>query len=388
MLDTALARLDHPDYRIYVGTYANDPATIAVVAAVAAVAAHDDRVRLVIGNDPGPTTKAANLNVIWHALARDEATEGARARAVVLHDAEDVVHPQELRIFDRLIGAYSAVQLPVLPLVQRGSRLVSGHYCDEFAEAHAKQLVVRQALGAGLPLAGVGCAISREALEGVAATRGGDPFDAQSLTEDYELGLHVAVLGGRSILARIREYPGGPLVAVHAYFPARLEAAVRQKARWMVGIALAGWDRTGWGSRFALGDHWMRMRDRRGPISVLVLAVAYLALLATGLSWLGHTVSGTPAAPVALPAAVLIANAAVLIWRLAMRAGFTTAAYGWREGLWSIPRALVGNLIALFAAQRAMKRYIAMLRGAPIIWDKTAHEFPPLDRQRTPGGAT
>lgn len=377
MLGTALARLDHPDYRIYVGTYPNDPATIA---AVEAVAARDRRVRLVVGNVSGPTTKAANLNTIWHALADEEQGDGIRTRAIVLHDAEDVVHAQELRIFDRLIGSYHAVQLPVLPMVQRGSRLVSGHYCDEFAEAHAKQLLVRQGLGAGLPLAGVGCAISREALEAVAASRGGDPFDAHSLTEDYELGLHIAALGGRSILARVRETRGGPLIAVRAYFPATLDAAVRQKARWMVGIALAGWDRIGWGHRFALGDHWMRMRDRRGPIAVVVLAAAYLALVASALAGLAHATLEVPRLPLTIPAWVLIANAVLLIWRLGMRAGFTVAAYGWREGVWSVPRALVGNYIALLAARRAIMRYIAMLNGAPLRWDKTAHAFPVFER--------
>ncbi len=377
MLDTALARIDYPDYRIYVGTYPNDPAT---VDAVSAVAARDDRVRLVTGASPGPTTKAANLNELWHALADDDLAEGVRARAIVLHDAEDVVHPKELRIFDRLIGQYSVVQLPVLPIVQPRSPLISGHYCDEFAEAHAKQLVVRQALGVGLPLAGVGCAISREALEAVAALRGGNPFDATSLTEDYELGLHVAALGGRSILARVHETQGGPLVAVRAYFPATLDAAVRQKARWMVGISLAGWDRIGWGNRFAFGDHWMRMRDRRGPIAVVVLAAAYLALVASALSWLAHAALDVPTLPLAIPIPVLIANAALLIWRLGMRFGFTAAAYGWREGLWSVPRALVGNIIALLAARRAMMRYLAMLNGAPLRWDKTAHVFPAPER--------
>jgi adsorption protein B len=37
--------------------------------------------------------------------------------------------------------------------------MISGHYCDEFAEAHGKFMPVRQKLGASLPLAGVGCAI-------------------------------------------------------------------------------------------------------------------------------------------------------------------------------------------------------------------------------------
>ena len=378
MLRASLARFDHPDYRLYVGTYPNDRATID---AVAAVAADDARVRLIIGSRDGPTTKADCLNTLWRALehdeARDEARGGVRAAAVVLHDAEDVVHPGELRVFDALIGDYAVVQLPVLPLIDPTARLVSGHYADEFAEAHAKSLVVRQALGAGLPLAGVGCAIERGILDRIAAAQGGVPFDAESLTEDYELGLRIAGLGGRGVLARVRAGAGGPLVAVRAFFPATLDAAVRQKARWMTGIALAGWDRIGWGAPRDWREHWMRMRDRRAPMAVLVLAVAYLALVAWGASLVLHAATGVAAPPV--PGAVeasLRVNAVLLGWRLASRAVFTGHAYGWREALWSLPRAFVGNLVALLAARRAVTAYVRSLRGEALAWDKTRHMYP------------
>lgn len=375
MLEASLARFDHPDYRIYVGTYPNDPGTID---AVASVAERDPSVRLVVGPVNGPTTKAACLNTIWHALIRAEAADGpgVRARAIVIHDAEDVVHPGELRIFDRLIGPHAAVQLPVLPLVDRGSRLVSGHYIDEFAEAHAKQLVVREALGAGLPLAGVGCAIAREALESIATARGGDPFDAQSLTEDYELGLAIATLGGSSVLARVPERRGGPIVAVRAFFPATVEAAVRQKARWMTGIALAGWDRIGWARPLQFSEHWMRMRDRRAPIAVMVLGAAYLALFAWPLSQALHWLDGGAPQPLPIARWLLLVNIALLIWRLVMRMLFTGLACGPVEAILALPRAIVGNVIALLAARRAISRYIALLRGQPLVWDKTAHAFP------------
>ncbi|RUN75834.1 glycosyl transferase family protein [Sphingomonas sp. TF3] len=376
MLRTCLARFDHPDYRIYVGTYPNDLPTIA---AVAEVAADDDRIRLVIGPNDGPTTKADCLNALWATLLRDEQREQIRVAAVELHDAEDMVHPGELRVIDALIGRYAAVQLPVLPLVDGKARLVSGHYADEFAEAHGKNLVVRQALGAGLPLAGVACAIERGMLERIAAARGGMPFDADSLTEDYELGLHIAELGGRGAFARVRERPGGPLVAVRAYFPATLQAAVRQKSRWMTGIALAGWDRMGWARPLDLHEHWMRMRDRRAPISVLVLAIAYVALVAWGASRLGHALLDGGGLPLSDPmVGVLHVNAVLLLWRLVSRAAFTGAAYGWREAVWSLPRAFVGNLIALLAARRAMVAYVASLRGTALRWDKTQHIFPDL----------
>ena len=385
MLRASLVRFDHPDYRLYVGTYPNDRATIA---AVADVAADDRRVRLVIGAHDGPTTKADCLNTLWRALQREEARDGGRAAAVVLHDAEDVVHPGELRVFDALIGTYAVVQVPVLPLIDPAATLISGHYADEFSEAHAKNLVVRQALGAGLPLAGVGCAIDRAMLDRIAAAQGGLPFDAGSLTEDYELGLRIAGLGGAGVLARVRERPGGPLVAVRAFFPATLDAAVRQKARWMTGIALAGWDRIGWTRTLDWREHWMRMRDRRAPLAVLVLAVAYVALVAWGASQLVHAVAGVPAPPLSRPMEVLLrVNATLLGWRLASRALFTGQAYGWREALWSLPRVLVGNLVALLAARRAVTAYVRALRGGTLIWDKTAHVFPDDAIARKPSDA-
>ena len=374
MLRTALARFDHPQYRIYVGTYPNDPATIDAVVSVAEM---DDRVRLVIGSQEGPTTKAHCLNVIWHALLRDEISEGVRAKAVVIHDAEDVVHPGELRIFDALIDRHWIVQLPVHPLIDPRARLVSGHYGDEFAESHAKQLVVRQALGAGLPLAGVGCAIRRECLMQIADMRGGAPFDASSLTEDYELGLQIAGLGGSGVFARVAEVPGGLPVAVRAYFPSRLEAAIRQKSRWMIGISLAGWDRIGWGKPHDWREHWMRMRDRRAPLAVLVMIIAYLAVVLWFLSMTLHAVSGLPIPMMSTGLSVLLGvNATLLVWRLGVRATFTGRTYGKSQALWSLPRAFVGNIIVMVAAQRALIRYAGMLRGAAPRWDKTAHVFP------------
>ncbi len=372
MLRSALARYDHANYRIYVGTYPNDPATIAQVADVAR---DDGRVRLVIGGRPGPTTKADCLNTLWRALLADEAA-GAAVAAVVLHDAEDVVHPDELRIFAACLRDHDAVQLPVLPLADPRSPLIAGHYLDEFAAAHGQALVVRQALGAALPFAGVGCAIRRDMLGRIAESRGGTPFDETSLTEDYELGLTVAALGGRSRFLRQRD-ADGRLIAVRAFFPATLDAAVRQKARWMIGIALAGWDRTGWARGAGIGEHWMRMRDRRATLAIPVLGVAYLALVSWGASLSVHLVAGTAMPmPEGAMRGLLAINAGLLGWRLAMRMMLTGRAHGPVQALLSLPRVFAANLVALLAARRALAQYIRMLRGARIAWDKTAHHFP------------
>jgi len=379
MLSAALDRYDHDDYRIYVGLYPNDHGTID---AAKRVADHDSRVRLVIGSRDGPTTKADCLNTLWHALRLDDARQGRNSKAIVLHDAEDVVHAQELHVFDSLIDRYEVVQLPVLPLVNRGARLVSGHYADEFAESHAKQIIVRTALGAAMPLAGTGCAIRPAMLAKIAQARNGDPFDASSLTEDYELGIRLAEIGARGIFARVAVDGAGTVVTVRAYFPGTMAESIRQKTRWMTGIALAGWDRTGWARPYALTDHWMRMRDRRAPLAVLILAVAYLAIPVWGVSLILHGVLGEarPYTDRANPlmTGMLMINTALLGWRLAIRMLFTGRSYGLREAIWSLPRFFVGNLVSLVAAPRAVLRYIGMLRGATPVWDKTRHEFPDL----------
>ncbi|WP_100207586.1 glycosyl transferase family protein [Sphingomonas elodea] len=385
MLRAMLARWGAGPYRIYVGTYPNDPDTIA---AVAGIAAEDRRVRLVVGPRPGPTTKADCLNALWRALARDEAVEAAAPpfTAIVLHDAEDVVHPQELAVYAGWIEHHAAVQLPVAPLRQPGSPLVSGHYLDEFAQSHGVTLLVRQMLGASLPLAGVGCAIRCDVLRRIAAHRG-QPFDATSLTEDYELGLSLREMGERCAFVRVAEAPGGGPVAVRAYFPGTVATAVRQKARWMTGIALAGWDRMGWGARWDLGDHWMRMRDRRVTLAMPVLAIAYAALLFWGLSLLLHAWTGTsPPAFEPWLAAGLGINLALLGWRLLVRVAVVSRIHGAGEGLWAAPRMLVANYIGLLAARRALVLYVRLLLGGTLRWDKTAHQFPLSFAAGTPAG--
>ena len=371
MLSAALARYRYDDYLIFAAAYPNDRETID---AIARVAERDARVRLVLNPQAGPTTKADNLNAAWSAIEREETARARPFAAVMLHDAEDMVHPDELTVCAALISEADVVQLPVLPLVNPAAPFVSGHYADEFAESHGKQMVIRAALGAGMPLAGTGCAVSTAMLRRIAASRGGLPFDGASLTEDYELGLAVAALGGRGVFARYLADNGEP-VAVRAYFPGEFTAAARQKARWMVGIALAGWDRTGWGRAPHLTDHWMRMRDRRAPLAVLVLAAAYLALLAWAVADILHVWSGQPV-PAMAPAWLLGFNLAMLGWRMAMRVAFTTRDYGWREGWRALPRFLVGNTVALAAAPRALATYLPMLFGVPPVWDKTEHEFP------------
>jgi adsorption protein B len=368
MLRATVQRIDYPDYRLFVGYYRNDPATAAAIASV-----RDDRVEAVQVYVDGPTTKADCLNHLYDALVAYEAASGRSAKAVVLHDAEDVVHPLELQTFDRLIDRAAVIQLPVLPLVDESSRWIAGHYCDEFAEAHIKELVVREAVGAAIPLAGVGCAIARKPLAELAGRQEGKPFAGTSLTEDYELGLRIGALGLKTMFVRIPARAGErSVVASRGHFPATLGSAVRQKARWLGGIALSGWDRLGWSG--GLGERWMRLRDRRGPLAAVLLLAAYAAALMWSQIWLAEAL-GAPIKARLDPtlATLLTINGWLLAWRVLMRACFTTSAYGLAEGLLSIPRVVVGNVVAMLAAARALSLHMG---GGAKRWDKTRHIFP------------
>lgn len=365
-------------YRIYVGCYANDPASIRTVIAAAS---RGHQIRLVLCDRSGPTTKADCLNSLWRALSRDELAGGYKAKAIILHDAEDYVHPLELRVYDYLIERAAAVQLPVIPIAVPGSAWVSGHYCDEFAEAHGKSLVVREAVGASVPLAGVGCAIERNRLGRIAIARNGDPFDAGSLTEDYELGLGLGADGGKVIFARMLD-EDGKLVGTRACFPDTFEAAARQKARWMTGIALAGWDRLGWRGGFS--EIWMRLRDRKAVFAAIVLTAAYLCIALT-VMLIGLDRAGLYAAPQMSMSvrALLLVTLILLVWRIIVRFAFVWSLHGSGQAFLSIPRSIVANIIGIVAARRACGNYLRLMFGGTLCWDKTTHaHFPEKASQR------
>lgn len=378
----------HRDLRLYVGCYGNDPATIAAAMQAASDLCRQadprdsggpggDRLRIVIHDRPGPSTKADCLNRLHRALRDDERRSGRLFSCVVFHDAEDMVDPAGLALLDEAIadGADFA-QLPVEPMPQPDSRWLGSHYCEEFAEAHGKAMVVRGALGAALPAAGVGCAISRRALHQLSRKRlDGSPFDATSLTEDYEMGIAVAAMGGVSRFVRARG-EDGRFIATRAYFPAKLSHAVRQKTRWVHGIALQGWDRIGWNG--SLAEIWMRLRDRRGPLTALVLMAGYVLLCVTALLWAAQSAGAAPAMALSPVLQWLVgANLVAFFWRAAWRFGFTAQTHGVIEGLRALLRIPLTNVIAILAGRRAIFAYARTLGGRAIEWDKTPHQTHP-----------
>ncbi len=352
-------------HTIFVGCYPNDAETQNAVQQGNAANVH-----IAICPENGPTTKADCLNALWRAMRLQEDEQDHRFTAIILHDAEDVVHPLELDVYRFFTHRFGLVQIPVMPLADPQSRWIAGHYLDEFAESHRKDMVIREAIGASLPLAGVGCALSRDLMEAMDRRTPGRPFDDQSLTEDYELGLNATDYGYDGAFIRMQDHHGD-WIAVRAHFPGRLDDAIRQKTRWITGIALAGWDRLGW--RGGIIERWMRYRDRRALFAALALFAAYVVVVVAALAFILGISLPINADPLHT---MLLLSSGLLWWRVLVRFACVAEQYGWREGLYAIPRTVVSNVIAMIAARRAVLFYIRYLRSGILSWDKTSHSFP------------
>ena len=382
------------NHHIYVGCYPNDNDTIKKVIIAAQ---SNPNVSLILCNKDGPTTKADCLNNLWRAMLRDELNLGMKAKSIILHDAEDRPHPLSLAVFDALICKNDIVQLPVIPVPVSGSPIVSGHYCDEFCESHAKAMIVRELLGAALPLAGVGCAIERNCLGRYALSRDNLPFDINSVTEDYELGINIGIAGRGATMVRMKD-SNGNLIGTRSHFPDTLENAVRQKSRWTLGIALTAWDKLGWSNRRKiqtppmherrayppkhrilqlpsyLAENWMRLRDRKAIFAAFTVFLAYLTALLTGVLFSVEYLGLYKMASLsAMMQNAIFATSAILLWRFIMRSGFCYYHYGFAQACLALPRMITANIISILAARRAVSIYLNHCFGGIIIWDKTEH---------------
>lgn len=387
MLESTATSFDYENYRLFVGCYANDPATRD---RVAAAAARFPVVVPVMLPQDGPTSKADCLNGIYDGIRAREISEQIEFAIFVLHDAEDVVHPLELRLFNFLIPRKDMVQLPVIPLERPLHKFTAGHYLDEFAELHGKDLLVRELLVGHVPSAGVGCAFSRRAVRLMAERRGGLPFNPASLTEDYDFALRLRYFGLSQIFVRFAVTRSGPRrthdrVATREYFPDRFAAACRQKSRWLLGIVFQSMRAHGWRGPWPL--KYALYRDRKGFLTAFLSIIAYLLAAGWILLWLMRARWGaadpfSASFPPVL-AFLLAANGFFLVNRSLQRAVAVLAIYGPAQALMSVPRQVWGNVINCCAGLRAIVLFVRHLRtGQPLSWDKTTHAFPTREELR------
>ena len=124
MIENAISTFEYSNYLIFAGTYPNDPETGREVELVRERFTNVERV---VTPHDGPTSKADCLNWVIQAIKLYEQENGIEFAGIVMHDAEDVVHPLEMRLFNHLIGRFDFIQLPVYPLESRWWRMTSGH---------------------------------------------------------------------------------------------------------------------------------------------------------------------------------------------------------------------------------------------------------------------
>ncbi|MDB4913122.1 MAG: hypothetical protein JWM95_766 [Gemmatimonadetes bacterium] len=377
-------RIDYTNYDFIIGTYPNDDRT---QAAVDLVAGEFPNVIKAITPLPGPTNKADCLNAVIDKLREREEASGERYAFIVMHDPEDVMHPLELKLYSRIFASRRAIEMiqtPIYPFVAKFWEFTAGAYMDEFAEQHTKNLYAREWAETFIPSAGVATAIRREALDRIA--EGDKPFGVQSLTEDYEIGLRVAMEGMLAVFVRqllITNHPDGTVtkdvIATRANFPHTFGTAVRQRTRWILGIVFQARAHFGWVGGWRI--KWMLFHDRKGPWSYGLVTSGYVfvvyVVLYSLVRWFLYPEWDGPVPGGALMGWGLVAGLTMMAHRMVQQVISTTRVYGWRQGLMSIPRHPWATVINLFATVRAMRQFRkAQRENATLAWDHTQHFIP------------
>lgn len=395
MVDHTIEELHYTAYDIYIGVYPNDPPTIREADAL--VARHTNVYRANVGH-PGPTSKADCLNWIIQNVVAREAETGKRYDAFVMHDSEDVIHPLSFKVMNAWLDRADMVQLPVLSMPRPWNALVAGHYMDEFAEWHTKDLVARAHMTRQVPSAGVATALSRRVIDLLNAERNNLPFNTDSLTEDYDIGHRLYEAGFKSAFvryfARVRiTRPDGKrrlrreLVCTREFFPDKMDVSVKQKSRWMLGISFMGWRQLGWTGPIV--HRYFLYRDRKAIWTAPTGMLAYFIVIQWALYWL---ISATVPEAGGLPPlidpqswvwGIVLINFWFLVNRVMHRLIFTGTTHGLKYAVLAPLRMVVGNYIGFLAAARAMRRWIVhLVTSKPITWDKTMHAYPSLEEIR------
>ncbi len=388
MLINTAGTLDYRNYDIFVGTYPNDVATRHEVEKVQEIYSN---IHAVEARHDGPTNKADCLNAVMDDLHAFERSHGVRFEGFVLHDSEDVVHPQSLHYYNYLMPRVQFIQVPVFPLPCRPWQLTAGTYMDEFAENHTKNLRVRELLGHALPSAGVGTAFGRAAIEFLEEQGHTRIFDGASVAEDYQVGLKLAHFKGQKIflqqmVGRAAATTGNgdkpkrlkePL-ATREMFPRTLGAAIRQKSRWVVGVAFQGWSQ-GWTR--SLGDNYFLYRDRKSVLANIAVMLGYVVVVYMLVNQIGGAMGFTVAPSFLAPDEWYIWLVkfvlCVFVWRVANRVYASWHVYGAVHGILALPRVVFSNVLNFLATCRAIGVYTtSRLHGRTLAWAKTSHTFP------------
>ena len=378
VIDNLVASAQYPRelYRVFLGVYPNDGATLAVARALEA--RHGGTVAVAVNSRPGPTSKADNINHTLSLIRGYERDHDVRFASVTIHDAEDVVHPNEFKMTSYLIDDYDALQFPVFPLIRMPrlrlflKTLTTSTYADEFAEHHFRTMVMRDELGF-VPSAGTGFAVGRRVLD---AFGEGELLPEDSLTEDYRLSLTLRMRGFRVhyVLERVPRVDAQgravwDYIATRSLFPSAFRAAVRQKARWVYGITMqsASLGDVFGKSALTFAERTFLYKDLKAKFANFVLLPGY----AVFAYFLVQTLAPQLGLPVMFPLFspswwMCVLLLFMMVERQVLRARALVSVYGWRSMAFSVLlpplfplRLLWGNLINLCATFRAWRQKAA-----------------------------
>jgi adsorption protein B len=315
-----------------------------------------------------------------------EEVQGMLFDTVVLHDAEDLIHPQALSLINRERAHYDMVQVPVLPLPTGFSDVTHGVYIDEFSEFQTIDMRARQISGSFVPSNGVGTGFSRAVLARLARDTNDQVFDPGSLTEDYEIGVRIHALGYRQCFAPLRQHEGD-FVATREYFPRTMKTAIRQRTRWVTGIALQCWARQGWRGPWRT-RYWF-WRDRKGLLTNPLSVLANVLFIAGMVDWIMSGIFHWPwVFAISNPTLAKLCLVTMLLQctRTGLRALCVARIFGAATATAVPLRAFHANLMNCGAAMRAVRDYVGARREKRVLaWQKTDHAYPAreaLHRQR------
>jgi bacteriophage N4 adsorption protein B len=370
MVEGNLARIPFPQVSFCLGVYPNDIGTRDVALALAEE--FPDRVRVVINSLPGPTSKGQMLNEMFkQVFTAENAPE-----LVIMHDSEGIIDPRTFGVYVPYAqDGYDFIQVPVFSLNSTDRSRVAATYMDEFAEWYTLEMIVRDALGAMIPSAGVGTGMTRHLLQHFVRTRG-HVLANGCVTEDYILGVEAKRNGFRAAFAAISadERVGVNFVATREFFPKTLAASIKQKTRWVFGINFEEMQKLGWEGD--LCDKYFFMRDRKGMITNFLPPISLVFLLLVIFGALDMSTFPIEWEP--LLVASMTVNLAALFLRYFIRLSACKQVYGVLDPIGVTVRWLVALYINMVAVWRAWKTYIGESGFAtkPIVWSKTTHELP------------
>jgi len=377
MVEHNTATQKYKNYDFFIGAYPNDPPTLA---AVNEVVKRFSNAHLAVCPHGGPTSKADCLNWIYQRMLVYEEENGVHFDMVLTHDAEDLVHPEALRWINYYAQWNDMVQIPVLALPTPFRELTHGVYCDEFAEFQFRDMPARQFMGGFIPSNGVGTGFSRTAIEKLALRNANRIFEPRCLTEDYENGFRLRMMNCPQVFVPIHRHSGS-FIATREYFPREFKKAVRQRTRWVTGIALQSWELHGLAD--TLPQLYWFWRDRRSVVGNLIAPLSHLIFLYGALTWIAAALSSLPwgLAAVAgrhqwlLP--VCVFTLSLQFFHMCLRACCSAQVYGWKFATGVPLRMLLANWINFLATASAVARFgSAKIRRRPLVWLKTEHNYP------------